>query len=51
MWYLWLIVGLVAAVIFIKRYDGSRRESRFDSDWIGDWLSDFDGDSDGGIGD
>ena len=52
MWYLWLIVGLGAIIIFIKRYDGSRNrsDSGFDFDWISDSDSDGGGDSGGGDG-
>ena len=50
MWYLWLVIGLGAIIIFIKRYDGSRRDSGFDGGWIGDLLSGFDGDGDGDSG-
>jgi hypothetical protein len=51
MWYLWLVVGLGAIIIFIKRFDGSRRDSGFDFDWIDDLTNDSDsGDSGGGDG-
>ncbi len=48
MWYLWLAVGLCALIMFIKRYDGSRRSAESDSSWIGDVLSGFDSDGDSG---
>jgi hypothetical protein len=50
MWYLSLVVGLGAIIIFIKRYDGSRRDSGFDFDWIGDLTSDSDSDGGGDSG-